>query len=279
MFFTSSEQRQRFAAFDSLVGSTHEMLSSPDIARSLGRPLVTSLLKINKNAFLPNVKQGEAILPRRYRNFDPRQVALLPLLRGERERSVALTRELFRYGDPIMSSKKPVYSEAHGRSMDIRAMVAAQARRNKGNPDLEVAELISSSIMSDIANASTRYSVGYEDNGKFIVRSRIIEIVDMTQVIRDKGHYAIALAHEHVHAHDAIDNPVIFETPEGIAASELRAYGTGYTFLTHGVVATDQARPSLYLKQLQRELGDPQNPYRPTPRLMDAMRYHGFTSH
>jgi len=68
MFFTPEDTRRRYAIIESSQFELVENLALPRVVEALGQSTVDAILEGNDQLYIPNIHNGELIIPRRYRN-------------------------------------------------------------------------------------------------------------------------------------------------------------------------------------------------------------------
>lgn len=221
--FISSASRTRARRFDSYVESVDQAMRDPGVIGLLGG-LAARISEINRSAFLPNIRHGRATTPRRY-GADIGALALLPLERQEFIHAEELIEQVLdTERGPEAKLGEYATSVVSGASMKTSELLRWLQESNKNDGLWQTMEITPRAL------ARTRIDISYgEDTSGALCysASRPMIVIDGdTFEEYDIWNKAANVGHEEVHAVDARDNPLLYLTPQGGAASEMVAYRT-----------------------------------------------------
>jgi hypothetical protein len=224
MWFASYESRQRSADFQTMIACTAEALQHPDVVQRLGGA-ANELAEINRNAYLPNVRHGRAIVPADYQH-EAGRVALLPITELEARGVQWLVAGFEGTLGPTTSFPDQVYSVPYGRVITAAEIMeelieqrlspsarglSGWARRLEGLQGV-AANCGKVRIQSDPSE--------YATSAPIIVCKR--SLLDKT----DRPTTAAVIGHEYGHHLTRRRDGVVQNTPTGAASTELFAYST-----------------------------------------------------
>lgn len=264
--FIPSEDLQRNKSFDELIANTHAALSNPTVAALLGG-LTGRLLAINARAFLPNIRHGIVEVPSEYRDiYDV--CAVLPLTDEEAAESEKAIEPLVNDFGPRIELWGVSYFRGQGTVVNTRdtlqKLFTGEPQDHGHGP-------------TGRTGARTRTGYDVDNDLQWYSMSRSIEVVRRSKL--GKGVLqAVAMAHEHVHVHDAAEMGPFYNLAEGGASSELLAYHVGATIYDHACTLEGGAGSmSRWVERLRQVHTSADAPFTPTPELMAIMTENGIT--
>jgi|GEM_PF-3088447 len=258
--FTSIEVHNRAKVFDRMIEDTHDALVDPDVVQALGG-LTTDLLKINDEAFLPNIRHGVLTVPDEYK--DTADVAIVPLNRRDMSKADVLTQPLFET-NPLSWPADKTTSDVYG--LDLTDEMRAALDNN------EPIEKFREMRRFNFTRAATTGFVEQEDDGTFSGSRPVILAKAWEFKPGPKRYRAAMLAHEEVHVRDMLNDGPLLQLMEYRAATEGLAFHVGGVIAVPNPLAKFNTRRAYKIDKLRHELNDPDAPFTPTPAFVEALK-------
>ncbi|HSX35687.1 MAG TPA: hypothetical protein VLH84_02005 [Patescibacteria group bacterium] len=263
MLFVSAEQRLASASFDTFVQYTDGVLRDPAVAARLGG-IASDLRSVNSSAFLPNIRGGTFVVPRRQRGTD--NLAIVPLTDEQADNAYAVTAPLS--AEPPVrewSAQEAASSTRYGLELaeELEAVFQDGPQGEANAPSLKG--------LRPGTMATTRATFGSEADGLYWATRPVLMIRNR---LLHSGAVACGatVAHEEVHALDILEDGPLYGTLTYGGATELRAYHVGATIYRVYDVDTLEAQESILLDLLRKqEVGNTSWPFTPNALLMNAM--------
>ncbi len=282
MFYVSMERRSLSSAFDSFVESTDKALRNPLVATKLGS-LTSELLRINQTVFLPNLKDGAFHIPSSQKNSD--NVALVPLTNQQADQTDVVMAPMtddrqVRYFTPEQSTQSITYglnmtlSEIDSFFDAVPAPEASGETSDSNNPPPK--QYINAEYRPNtLAKTSTtvhRYK-GVKDPG-FREYSVSRPLITVRRSILSEGDAICGslVAHEYVHALDAVTDGPMYLTQKHDVASESRGYHITAVVLRAFGIDTPMARSFIELDDFRAsQVSDARYPFLPNQPTTDRL--------
>lgn len=268
MVFISGEQREASRAFDAFIEHTEETLRNPAVAAELGA-IATEILQITDTAFLPNIRSGTFLVPEQQRGSA--NLAFMPLTEEQADNAYAITTSFAEEpGIRFWSADEAAVSERYG--LELPGELEAIFRKGpegglKGNTNSVGLKGLRPSVL-----ARTQATIGLTPSGEYwAARPRLMIRSSLLQKNPPEACGAM-VAHEAIHASDALEDGPLYGAYTYGGASELRAYYVGAVVarLT-GAVSADGQNPAQVEKLRLQELAHMNGPFTPNATLMRVM--------
>jgi len=262
MFLSDLKTRFRGEVFDYMVEQTQIALHDPVVVKKLGG-LAAELSSVTDTLFLPDIRHGEIVIPNSQK--DTINPVFFPMTSKEALDAGRLTRSVHQKPVRLWEITEPLYSEAYDIKMDLDEIWETMEPRQKPKDPVKPKGRGSDPLRTV---AAMRRCVCIEDNR--FATSRPIIFVRQALMLKGSKACGGTLAHEAVHAWDALRDGPLYEGTPYLSATEYRAYHVDDAIDTRQSWFERPCVPQ-EVEAFRREHADPARPFHPTQPMIDFM--------
>ena len=265
MYLSNAETCSRGEAFDQIVEQTGRALRSPEVAQIIGQSLTTELLELHSQLFLPDVRDGVALLSDGQKN--KAAPALLPITAQEVPALHDMTDELmdsFIRHWPLGVMRAAGYARIASATYGIEADIDDVEFWMKNPPPVkkyDTNEGPGHPLTVTCTNAKL-------DKDRLSVARPII-VMQYDRLFQYPDEVPSGTAHELVHARDVLQDGPLMVSEAHTIASEYCAYHVDHAIGT--VVGhardTENLLPGI-VETFRKEHADPERPFAPTLEMI-----------